>query len=352
MVNIIHMYKSISKQGLIVIIVTVLSLAFGGYYWLFELNIESTDDASIESDVVSISSKLSGYIESIEVIDNQLVKKGDLILKLDSRDYKNALDQAKANYLSAQANFDSSLQSLEATQITAPSGLDSAQSQVESAKSKWVKASADLQRISGLGELVRTKQQMDEVISAERTAKSDLDDAIAKLKSAQTAPKAVAIAEAKVRESMSVMEKAGADLAQAELNMQHTKLLAPFGGKIVQNNAEIGQYVQPGQKIMALVSQDFWVIANFKETQLKNMRPGQRVKIRIDAFPGKTYLGKIDSIQSGTGAYYSLFPPENATGNFVKVVQRVPVKIVFEERPDPALAIGPGMSVVPTVYTE
>lgn len=347
-----HMHKSIGKRSIIVTVVAVLILALATYYWLFELNAESTDDASIESDVVSISSKLSGYIEYISVIDNQLVKKGDLILKLDARDYKNALDQAKANYLSAQANFDSTLQSMQTTQITAPSGLDSAQSQVVSAKSKWVKATADLQRISGLDERVRSKQQMDEVISAEKTAKADLDDAIAKLRSAQTAPKTVEIAEAKVREAEAALEKAGADLAQAELNMQHTRLVAPFDGKITQNNAEVGQFVQPGGKLMALVSQDYWVIANFKETQLKNMHPGQRVKIRIDAFPGKTYLGRVDSIQSGTGAYYSLFPPENATGNFVKVVQRVPVKILFEERPDPSLAIGPGMSVMPTVYTK
>jgi membrane fusion protein (multidrug efflux system) len=346
-----YMHRSINKQSIIITVVCGLALTFGIYLWV-ERNVESTDDASIEADVVSISPKLSGYIQSVKVDDNQLVKKGDILIIIDPRDYKNASDQAKANYLLAKAAFDSSIQSLESTQVTAPSNLDSAQAQVEAAKSKWIKASADLQRISGLDDRVRTKQQMDEVISAERTAKSDLDDTLAKLKSAQTAPKTVEIAEAKVREAQAALEKAGADLAQAELDMENTKLVAPFDGKITQNNAEVGQFVQPGQKIFALVNQDFWVIANFKETQLTKMRPGQKAKIVIDAFPDKSYRGKVDSIQSGTGSYYSLFPPENATGNFVKVVQRVPVKITFEEKPDPAFAIGPGMSVVPTVYTK
>lgn len=342
---------AITRRDSILIALATITL-LGVLYWWLEHNKESTDDAAIEADVVSISSKLSGYIEYIAVEDNQLVKKDDLILRLDSSDYKNAVDTAEANFAAAQASLDSSLQTLQSVQVTAPSGLDSAISQVTSAKSQWMKAAADLQRINGLNDLVRTKQQMDEAIAAERTAKSNLEDAIAKQKSAQTAPKAVAIAEAAVRQAEAVMERAGADLAQAHLNFNNTKILAPFDGRVTKHSVEVGAYVQPGQMLMALVSQDFWVVANYKETQLEKIRPGQKATIRIDAFKDKVYEAKVDSIQSGTGARFSLFPPENATGNFIKVVQRIPVKITFIEKPDPALPIGPGMSVVPVVYTE
>ncbi len=341
----------INKKNIIIISVVVLTL-LAVLYWYLGHNKETTDDAIIDADITAISSKLPGYIEYIAVEDNQSVKKGELILRLDSRDYKNAVNTAHANFAAAQAALDSSIQNLQSTQVTAPSGLDSAVSQVELARSQWVKSAADLERISRLGDLVRTKQQLDDVIAAERAAKSRLGDAVAKQKSAQTAPKIVAAAEAIVRQAEAAMEKAAADLAQANLNLSNTQLLAPYNGKITKQSIEIGSYVHPGQMLMALVSQDFWVIANYKETQLKKIRPGQKVEIKIDAFGGKSYEGKVDSIQSGTGSRFSLFPPENATGNFVKVVQRVPVKIIFIEKPDPSLPIGPGMSVEPIVCTE
>ena len=321
------------------------------YGW-FTRNNQSTDDAAIETDIASISAKLTGYVYSVEVSDNQQVKKNDILVRIDQRDFQYAIEVAQAEYNIALENLTSSYKSFETTRITAPSEADAAQSQVDAARSKWNKAVTDLNRVRKLDDIVLSKQQLDDAITNEQTTRSDLEDKISQLKSAQTAPNAIAIAQSKVRELQASVEKARANLSLAELNLQNTIIIAPFDGKIIKKNLAVGNLVQPGQKLLALVSNDFWVVANFKETQIKKMRPGQKVKIKIDAFPDLSLSGKVDSIQSGTGAKLSLFPPENATGNYVKVVQRIPVKIVLDSKPPNDLAIAPGMSVEPTVYTK
>ncbi|HEU0118703.1 MAG TPA: HlyD family secretion protein, partial [Alphaproteobacteria bacterium] len=185
----------------------------------------------------------------------------------------------------------------------------------------------------------------------EKSARGNLEDARAKFRSAQTAPKAIAAARANSEQLAAQVKQAEADLAQAQQDLDNTKIIAPSDGRIAKKGVERGNYIQPGQALASLISMDVFVTANFKETQLTHMHPGQHVEVSIDAYPDRTFKAKIDSIQSGSGAYFSAFPPENATGNFVKIVQRVPVKILFDSTPDASMALGPGMSVTPTVYT-
>ncbi len=262
-------------------------LAAGTAYWHYAQGHESTDDASIETHVIPISSKVSGQIQSVGVEDNQHVDKGAPLLEIDPRDYQVKLDQAKAEFTAAKADAR--------------------------------RSAADAER---------AKQLLDR------------DDV-----SQQAFDKAVADAEVLQAKALLAEKKAAA----AELDLSYTRIAAPETGKVTKKNAERRAYVQVGQPLLAIVTDEVWIIANFKETQLARMRPGQKVTIEVDAFPGRDFKGHIDSIQSGTGARFSLLPAENATGNFVKVVQRVPIKIVFDE-PVGGLMLVPGMSVVPTVH--
>lgn len=234
---------------------------------------ESTDDAFIEGHVVTISTKLSNTVRDVLIDDNYEVKKGELLVQIDPRDYEVQLHEAQANYDKAKADFDRNL------------------------------ALANTRAIS----------------------QQDLDTARA------------------------AFDTTSAQLDQARLNLEYTHITAPVAGRITQKNVEPGDYVQTGQTLFSIVPHDIWVVANFKETQLTHMLRGQPATIRIDALPGKVFKGHVDSLQSGTGAYFSLLPPENATGNYVKVVQRVPVKILFDESPEVQAAFAPGLSVVPEV---
>ncbi len=310
---------------------------------------EHTDDATIDAHVVMIAPKLSGYIEKVLVNDNQHVKAGEVIAVLDDTDYKLALTAAKARLVSAEAKLESQGQSTEVTQITAPSNLEAAQSDVDSAKANWVRASKDLNRLQNLGDLARSRSTLDAAIAAEKSARAAYDAAQARLKSAQTVTQTIGAATASVKDLEAQVAEAQAAVDQATTNLSYTQITAPFDGRVTDKNMEVGGYVQPGQQLGALVSDDVWVTANFKENQLKRMKPGQHVKIKIDAYPSLAYNGVIDSVQAGTGARFSAFPPENATGNFVKIVQRVPVKITFTELPPDHPLLGPGMSVEPTV---
>jgi len=264
-----------------------LALGAAAYYWVHSAAHETTDDAAIEAHVLPISSKVSGQILEVSVEDNQHVEKGALLARIDPRDYQLKLDQAGAELAAARA--------------------EASRSAADAVRSKQLFEHDDISR--------------------------------------QIYEKAVADAE---------VLKAKADLAAkkvsaAEMDLAYTRLTAPEAGKVTKKNAELRAYVQVGQPLMAIVTDQVWVVANFKETQLTRMRPGQKVTVEVDAFPGRELNGHIDSIQSGTGARFSLLPAENATGNFVKVVQRVPVKIVFDE-PVGDLLLAPGMSVTPTIH--
>lgn len=318
-------------------------------YFLVNRGKESTDDAAVEAHIVPVAAKVAGYVKVLNVTDNQQVKAGDIILEIDPIDYKLQLDAATASLEAAQAKLESSSSSLASTKVSAPSNVTSAQAQVDAAQANWVNAKADLERYQSMNKEAYSKQQLDSAVATELAAKSNLADARAKLVSAKTAPNTVAEATSNVKSLEAQLKEAQAQVSIAEENMKNTKIVAPIDGRITRKGVEIGTYVQPGQQLLSLVSNDYWVVANFKETQLDKMRPGQPVDIKIDAYSSKSFKGKVDSIQGGTGARFSAFPPENATGNFVKIVQRVPVKILFTEKPDATIPVGPGMSVTPTV---
>lgn len=326
--------------------------AAAGVYLFIHRGEESTDDAAIEAHVVSVSPKVAGYITKLNMLDNQLVKAGDVLAEIDPADYMIRRDHAKAALEAAEAGGNAFSKTLETTRVSAPSSLEAAQAQVDAAQANWQKEANDLKRMQRLSDDARSREQLDSAIAAEKTARSQLEDAKAKFRSAQTAPKVIASAQANSDEAGARVKQAQADLDQAEKDLADTKIVAPIDGRITNRGTERGDYVQPGQTLTSLVGTELWVIANYKETQLRGMHVGDKADIHVDAFPGAKVEGKIDSFQSGTGARFSTFPPENATGNFVKIVQRVPVKIVLDRQPDDKLPIGPGMSVVPTIYTK
>jgi membrane fusion protein (multidrug efflux system) len=267
--------------------VAILGIIYGAAVFFHSLTHQSTDDAFVDTHVVSVAPKVAGRVGAVHVRDNELVKKDQVLLELDPRDFQVGLEQARANLTKDKA-----------TETT---------------------ANANEQRAKSLF--------TDKVISAqERDAN-------------------VAAAES----SRGNVQVDGAAVKQAELNLAYTKIKAPIDSYVTNKKVAVGDYLQVGQTLMALVPPRVWVTANFKETQLRNMRPGQVATVSVDAYRGLKLQGHVDSIQAGSGAAFSLLPPENATGNYVKVVQRVPVKIVFDQKPDAQHVLGPGMSVVPEV---
>lgn len=339
------------KRNLIFIVI-LLAVIGGVVWWFMHRGQQYTDDAQIDAHIVPIAPNVAGYIIALHIDDNQLVKQGDIIAQIDPRDYEIALARAKGELASAEAKLASGGKNFASTRISAPLNITSAEAQKDAAQAELERAGKELRRLQKLGDGARSRAMLETAIASEKAARSNLADANAKLTSAKVAPNTVASAAATVRDLEAMVVTATANVAQAQKNLDDTKIIAPADGRITQRYAEVGAYVQSGQQLLSLVQNDYWVVANYKENQLEHMQPGQEVEIGIDAYPAQTYKGKVDSIQMGTGARFSAFPPENATGNFVKIVQRVPVKIVFTERPDPALPIGPGMSVEPTVMTK
>lgn len=312
---------------------------------------ESTDDATLEAHIITLSPKVPGYIIALNVEDNQPVKTGDVLLEIDPADYILKRDRAQANLDAANAAYNASSRNVEITRVSAPSNLSAAEAQVSAAEANYTRAANELKRMRRLTDEARSRSSLDEAIAAEKTAKSNLEDTKARLRSAQIAPKTITAAESNEAQLAAQVKQAEADLAITEKDLADTKITAPQDGRITRKGVERGDYVQPGQSLGYLVGTELWVIANFKETQLEHMKPGQKVDIEIDAFPDTHVKGKIGSIQSGSGVRFSAFPPENATGNFVKIVQRVPVKILLDTQTETGLPLGPGMSVTPTVHT-
>jgi membrane fusion protein (multidrug efflux system) len=339
------------KSVKIFIVFLFILLGAGSYYYLQRGEV-STDNAAIDGRTVVLSPKVQGYVKRLNMQDNQLVKAGDVLLEIDPTDYIIHRDHAKAALAAAQAAANASRSNLETTTVSAPSTIDSAQAQVASAEATWEKAFSDRQRMESLFSAgACSRQQLDQAIATEKSERSTLDKTRADLRSANTAPSVIAAAKDTSEQLQAQVKQAEVDLAQAENDLANTKIIAPMDGIITKRSVEIGNYVQAGAQLSSLVGTDLWVIANFKETQLEHMQPGQPVDILVDAFPTIKLHGKVDSMQAGTGSYFSLFPAENATGNFVKIVQRIPVKIIFDSLPDESLHLGPGMSVIPTVHT-
>jgi membrane fusion protein, multidrug efflux system len=398
-----------SRFRLLIPVAIVLLIGVGVWLWL-TAGRESTDDAQTESHVVQISAKVGGTVTAVPVKDNQMVEAGATLAEIDPRDYQIAVDRAKADLADAEASAKAAVANVAVTSTSATSGvttatggvsqsrasideaeraiegargqLEAARSIVRQAEANSTKATRDVERLKGL--LAKdevSQQQYDAAVAAAdaqragvdaakggvaaaeaglRAAESRLmqahvgeEQAQASLKNAQTAPQQISVIKARAEAAAAHAEQMRAQLAQAELNLQYAIVKAPSKGLVSRKTVEPGQIVQPGQPLMAIIPlEEVWITANFKETQLEHMRPGQRVTVKVDAAGGKEFTGKVDSIAGATGARFSLLPPENATGNFVKVVQRVPVKIVLDAGQDPEHLLRPGLSAEPTVYTK
>lgn len=313
--------KVVKKRFLIPSIIIVVLCLLG---WLYFSTFETTDDAFVEGHIVRISPKVTGIIEKLYIDDNQHVKKGDLLLQIDDRDYKVRYEQAKAAYEMALYK-----------QKSAVVDKNAAETDLKVAKQ-------DFDRYKNLFEKGAVSQQEYD------RAKSKFDLAKANFENAQQA----VFSKEKNKVADAELRRLEAAMKQAQLELSYTKIYASDDGKITNRSAEEGAFINAGAPLFSIVPDKRWVVANFKETQLNKIRVGQKVKIKVDAYPHLKLVGKVDSIQSSTGAKTSMFPPENAVGSYVKVVQRVPVKIIFTEPIDPQYSIEPGMSVVPKVLVK
>jgi membrane fusion protein, multidrug efflux system len=312
-------------------------------WWLEARHWESTDDAFVDAHMVRVGPQVAGRVARVLVDDNQAVKPGDVLLEIDPADLQVRLDQAIATEASAAG----SLAQAKAQQAVSQADSEQARAQVGVAAANATNAATQLKRDEPLeARQVISRQQLDNDIANARSTAANL---VAAQKRQASAEAQLAVAQSQIEVAEANLKSAQAQVEQARLNLSYTKLMAALAGRIARKNVSPGDYVQVGQNLMALVPFDVWITANFKETQLDLMRVGQPVEIHVDSYPERTFRGHVDSIQPGSGAAFSLLPPENATGNYVKVVQRVPVKIVFDDPPDSNLTLGPGMSVVPSV---
>ncbi|WP_027553707.1 HlyD family secretion protein [Bradyrhizobium sp. Cp5.3] len=321
-------------------IVLLAALVGGLVYWLQTRHYESTDDAFVAARSFSVASKVGGYVIDVPVTDNQHVNAGDLLARIDERDYKIAVDQAAAQVEVSKANI-----------ANVEAQIDSQQEQIKQAKAQLEQAQAQLQ--FSQEEFSRAEDLVEKgagTVQRQQQTRSDLGAQQANTERAKTAVTAAEVGiktlQAQLEGVKAQLQQSQAQLDQARLNLQYTDVVAAQSGRVVKLNGAKGTFVTAGQSLMMFVPDEVWIVANYKETQLSDMRPGQPVEIRIDAYPGRKLTGHVDSVQPGSGTAFSLLPAENATGNYVKVMQRVPVKIVVDNWPSD-LPVGPGMSVVP-----
>ena len=323
------------------IIFTILAL--GGIYALLHAHYyQSTDDAFVEGHIVSVAPRVSGPVVKLLIKDNQEVKKGDLLVEIDPNDYIVALEQKEAKLLEAKAQLTASHQNIEENQTISSKtvkDISSIKSQLDNAKSIYDR---DL-KLSKEGIVSR-----EELNNSKTTYDSLHANYLAEQEKKRAADIAVKQAIANRAEIEALIKRLESEIDEAKLNLSYTKIYAPQDGKISARTVEEGNYVQVAQPLMSIVSDEVWVVANYKETQLEQVREGQEVTIKIDTYPKKRFKGKVDSLQKATGAKSSLFPPENAVGSYVKIVQRIPVKIIFDEDISD-YNIAPGMSVVPKI---
>ncbi len=325
-------------------VLLVLLLVGGLLFWLQVRQFVSTDDAYIDGHVTQISPQVPALVKALHVTDNQLVTKGDLLLELDPTDYQVALEQAQAQRVAAEGR----LLQVQAQVRASNAAVVQAKAAVDAAQVSFDNASRDLKRYEEVDVRARSQQRFDSATAAAKSSQADLEQAKARQVSVEAN---VATAEAAVKAAEGEVRTAAANVKRAEVNLAYCRITAPSEGRVTQRTIEAGAYVQTGQVLFSLVSPDVWVTANFKETQLTHMRPGLPVTIKVDAFPNQKFRGHVDSIQAGSGSRFSVLPAENATGNFVKVVQRVPVKILFDHgsNTEDADLLSPGLSVIPKV---
>jgi len=388
-----------SKTRMRWLIVFVALVAVAASVWLYRYFAawESTDDAQIDGYIHPVSSRVSGYVTRVLVDDNQYVEAGTVLVQLDPKDYDVALANAKATLANDQASAAAlrtnvpitsvstssqlstaraDLENAKAGLVAAQRGFDAAQASLRQAEANDLKAQDDVSRYKPLAEkdeipqhqytqAVDSQKATAAAVEAARASAAVAEQAVtqasariaqaeAGVQYAETQPQQISIQRSRAQAADAETQRAAAILQQAQLNLQYTTVVAPVSGIVGQRSVQPGQNVIPGQQLMTVVpldSQNIWVTANFKETQLRKMRPGQHVKISVDTY-GRKYDGRVLNIAGASGARYSLLPPENATGNYVKVVQRIPVKIIFEKGQDPEHLLRPGMSVEPNVKVQ
>src|SRR5215472_12363153 len=384
--------RSKFTRPVVLVPLALLVIAGGIFAWRYFATHASTDDAQVDVHLYPVSARVSGYVIKVKIDDNQYVQQGTCLVEIDPRDYEVAVDKARADLASAEATAKSlnitvpitsvntssqlrfaasDVENADAGIVAAEKQVDAAHAQVVQAEANDVKAQDDLQRYKRLVEKQNVSEQIyDQALAAARAstaavagakanemaaqqavrqAKDRFTQAQANHRAAQTGPQQVASSNARALAALADVEQKRAALEQAQLNLGYTKIVAPVSGE-VNKSVVVGLNVQPGQQLLTVVPLDeVWITANFKETQLRRMRVGQRAKIQVDA-TGATMRGHVDSIAGATGPLFSLLPPENATGNYVKIVQRVPVKIVLEPGENRDRRLRPGMNVVPKVY--
>jgi len=381
-----------SHKRVIIVVAVVVILVAGIFLWRYFSGFESTDDAQVDVHLYPVSARISGYVQAVHVEDNQYVQEGATLVEIDPKDYQVADAKAQANLETAEAaaralNIDVPISSVDTTSQlkftssdieNAKAAIAASEKQVAAAQAHILEAEAENLKAQDDVERYRLllakdeipKQIYDHAVAAAQTdtaavvaakadeasaeqnvaqARSRLSEAIARDESAQAGPQRVASTRARALSALAEERQKRAELDQAELNLGYTKVLAPVSGEVTKK-VVVGLNVDPGEQLLTVVPLDeVWITANFKETQLKQMRPAQKVKITCDS-NGRSYQGHVDSIAGATGPLFSLLPPENATGNYVKIVQRVPVKIVLESGENRDHQLRPGMNVVATVY--
>ncbi|MFQ2246745.1 HlyD family secretion protein [Aeromonas enteropelogenes] len=327
-------------------VLALLGLLFAGYWYLHGRYFESTDNAYLQSEVTGISSKLSGYISEVLVTDNQSVKAGQLIARLDDREFQSQVAEAQADLHLIQAT----IENLAATRVQQLSLIQQAEARVASAEAEQLRARQQVQRIGQLNQRHYSSQDsLDEVRASLQVTQAQMQEAKAAL---QAARERLLVLDAEAKQNQAKLALSSAQLEQARLELSYTELRAPADGIIGKRSLREGLYVQSGMQVASLVPlQQVWVEANFKETQLAHMQPGQKVEVILDAYPDQPIEGIIDSLAPATGAKFALLPPENATGNFTKIVQRVPVKIRIPEPGPLAGKLRPGLSTEVIVDT-
>lgn len=345
--------KKKSARGRIILtsVVIVLAVAAGGYWFLTRNEVE-TDDAFTAGRAVSIAPHVSGYVTELLVNDNQFVRKGQVLARIDPRDWQATRDKAAGMLMKSQAAMRASDMMHEVALQSYPGQLVRAQGNLAAAKAQLFKAETDYKRQHSVERAATSQQDID-------YAKAALDAAKAQVTEAEGAVQIATPVQPNIKNTLiTITQQEGqakadqADLDNASLNLEWTVIRAPCDGWISQRNLEQGNYVRAGQALFSIVEPEVWVVANYKETQITRMRPGQAVDITVDAYPSLKLHGHIDSLQKGTGATFSAFPPENATGNYVKIVQRVPVKILIDDGLDPNQQLALGLSVVPVVHVD
>ena len=338
-------------------VVLVVLVFFALDYFFTFMTHESTDDAFIAAHVVSVAPRISGQVAAIYVFDNQMVRSNDLLVEIDPANYSITVAQKESSVTAQAANYRAFLASYDLMRskvTTAEATAAQAKADAEAAEATAKRSAADFQRMEELRKQNTISQQEFDAAQAAATQsaadlKSKRENVQVQASKVDEAQATLSATEAAIAMALAQWEEAKTNAASAQLDLSYTKIFASCDGRVTRKQIEVGNYVQIGQQLLSIVPTNVWVEANFKESQLREMKPGQSATVEIDALGGKKFRAHVESVQAGSGAAFSLLPPENATGNFVKVVQRVPVKIIFDDPLPPDHTIGPGLSVAPSV---